>query len=352
MAFNNLLTETLGITYPIIQGPFGGGLSSIELLATVSNAGGLGSYGAHHLAPEKIQHTISDIRLQTNKPFAINLWLSSHDHAIESVSRRQFEDYVALFKPVYDQVNISPPAYTEKFSESVDEQIEAAIEAAPPILSFVYGTPSAWIIDKCKAKKIKTIGTATTQQEAIVLQDAGVDAVVATGFEAGGHRVSFLKEAEHCLTGTFALIPQVADQLTIPVIAAGGIADIRGVRAAMALGADGVQVGSAFLACNESGTNDTHRETLLNIQNKNTVLTRAYTGRLARFIENDFIRQIERSNDLPLPFPIQSFFTSRLKKAAAMQKNTEFSAFYASQSCSLLTYKKAAELFQSLIVDF
>lgn len=352
MTFSNALTQKLGIRFPIIQGPFGGGLSSIDLLATVSNAGGLGSFGAHHLAPDAISTLVRDIRTATQSPFAINLWVSNRDHYIDGLNRREFDGYVRSFAPFYKQLGIEPPAFTSVFSYDFDRQADAAIEAGPPALSFVYGVPGRHIIDACRAKGIVTIGTATTLDEALALEAGGLDVLVVTGFEAGGHRVSFLKTPEDCLTGTFALVPQVADKVGVPVIAAGGVADVRGVRAAMTLGADGVQVGTAFLACRQSGTSDQHREILMTERARHTVLSRAYTGRLARFIENDFIRAVERSDTLPAPFPIQSFFAGPIKSAAASLGESEFASLYAGQGAPLLQHRDAADLFQALAIDF
>jgi len=352
MVLSNELTKKLGIRYPVIQGPFGGGLSSIELLTTVSNLGGLGSYGAHHLPPKAISQLITDIRAQTSEPFAINLWVSSRDHFIDGVSRRDFDEYSRRFEPLYAAVDAELPEFTETFSHDFDQQVEAAIDARAPVLSFVFGVPGPQIIKKCRDNGIVTIGTATTVDEAILLQTSGVDIVVATGFEAGGHRVSFLKEPEDCLTGTFALIPQVADSLTVPIVAAGAIADARGVRAAMALGAQGVQVGTAFLAANQSGTSVKHRDILFSDRARHTVLSRAFTGRLARFIENETINFVEKTEGLPLRFPLQSYFTGPIKAAAAKHNNNDFASLYAGQGAPLLKHHEAEQMFNSLIVDF
>ena len=193
MVMSNELTKKLGIRYPIIQGPFGGGLSSIELLSTVSNLGGLGSYGAHHLPAAAISQLIADIRDRTSEPFAINLWVSNRDYFIDGVSRSDFDDYRARFKPLYEAAGAESPDYTEAFSHDFDEQVAAAIDARVPVLSFVFGVPGPHIIKACQDKGIITIGTATTVDEAVLLEARGIDIVVATGFEAGGHRVSFLK---------------------------------------------------------------------------------------------------------------------------------------------------------------
>ncbi len=345
----NKLTAALGITYPIIQGPFGGGLSTIELLTTVSNAGGMGSYGAHALSPQNIHTLITDVRTKTKNPFAINLWVSNHDDGGLHMDKDAFNDYLKHFTPYYNELNIAPPVFPEKYTERFEEQIEATIDAAPPVLSFVFGIPTADIIERCHQKGIITIGAATTLDEALAIEAAGIDIILATGLEAGGHRVSFLKPAEESLYGSLALIPQIVDRVNIPVISAGGIVDTRGINAALALGAQGVQIGTAFLACKESGTSDLHRELLFSDAAHKTVLSRAFTGRLARFIENDFIRSIEQSSTLPLGFPIQSFFTSFLKKAATEKNSKEFSSLYAGQGAPLLKHKSALSLMNHII---
>jgi len=347
----NTLTEKLGIKYPIIQGPFGGGLSTIKLLSTVSNAGGLGSFGAHILSPSKIHALISDIRISTDQPFAINLWVSDHDEGGLGMQREAFDEYISYFKPYYDALSIAPPAFPEKYTEHYEEQVQALIDAEPPVFSFVYGIPSDDILEQCRKKRITTIEAATTLDEALAIEAAGVDIVLATGLEAGGHRVSFLDEPENSLFGSIALIPQIVDRVRIPVIAAGGIADARGVSAALSLGAQGVQMGTAFLACEESGTSQMHKELLFSEVAYKTVLSRAFTGRLARFIPNEFIRSIENSAPLPLPFPIQSFFTSAIKRAAGEQSNYQFASLYAGQGAPLLKHKKAHDLLASIVSE-
>ena len=160
------------------------------------------------------------------------------------------------------------PERPKDLGAKFEEQIEAIFEAKPAIFSFVYGIPSSDILENCRTLGIKTVGAATTVDEAIALENAGVDAIVATGFEAGGHRVSFLRSAEDSLTGTFSLIPQVADSVKIPIIAAGGIADARGIKAALALGADAVQMGTAFLATSQSNASQDHKDKLFSARCK------------------------------------------------------------------------------------
>ena len=345
----NALTQKLGIHYPIIQGPFGGGLSTIELATIISNAGGLGSYGAHILSPDNIRLLVQDIQSRTSKPFAVNLWVSDHDTGGLGMMREAFDTYVSYFQPYYEELDVDPPSFSEQYTEYYEEQVQALLDVAPPVFSFVYGIPSADILEACRRKNITTIGAATTLDEALALENAGIDIILATGFEAGGHRVSFLDEPENSLFGTFALIPQIVDRVNVPVIAAGGIADARGVKAALALGAQGVQMGTAFLACDESGTSDLHRDVLLSDASNKTVLSRAFTGRLARFVPNHFIREVENSPNLPLPFPIQNFFSSPLKKGASIANNKAFASLYAGQGAPMLKHHKAINLFRSII---
>src|SRR5438874_8260665 len=246
----NRLTEKLGIDYPIIQGPLGG-LSSQRLTAAVSNFGGLGSFGAHGLAPEAIKDVIAEIRLLTSKPFAMNLWVSMEDEGARTSEESAFNRSLAPLAVHLAALGAPRPAYKPYSPARFEDQARVLLDATVPAFSFIYGVPPREIVDDCRARSIVTIGTATTPDEAVALQTAGVDAIVASGFEAGGHRGSFLRVAEDSLTGTFSLVPQIADTVDVPVIAAGGIADARGVVAALVLGAEAVQLGTVFLACEE-----------------------------------------------------------------------------------------------------
>src|SRR6202142_514418 len=257
----NRLTAKLGIEYPIIQGPLGG-LSSKRLTATVSNFGGLGSFGAHSLPPDAIKDVIAEIRSLTSKPFAMNLWVSMEDEGARTSDESGFNRSLAPLAVHLAGLGAPRPAYKPYSPARFEDQARVLLDANVPAFSFIYGVPPREILEECRAKSIVTIGTATTPDEAAVLQDAGVNAIVASGFEAGGHRGSFLRAAEASLTGTFSLVPQIADTVNLPVTAAGGIADARGVVAALALGAEAVQMGTAFLACKESGASPLHRQVL------------------------------------------------------------------------------------------
>src|ERR1700730_11551042 len=257
----NRLTAKLGIDYPVIQGPLGG-LSSQRLTAAVSNFGGLGSFAAHSLTPRAIQDVIAEIRSLTSKPFAMNLWVSMEDEGARTPDENAFNRSLAPLAVHIAALGATRPDYKPYSWIRFEDQARVLLDEKVPVFSFIYGIPPQEILEECRAKHIVTIGTATTPDEAAALQDAGVDAIVASGFEAGGHRGSFLRPAEGSLTGTFSLIPQIADIADVPVIAVGGIGDARGVVAAMALGADAVQLGTAFLGCEESGASLLHRQAL------------------------------------------------------------------------------------------
>src|SRR6266481_8953951 len=234
------LTAKLGIDYPVIQGPLGG-LPSQKLTAAVSNFGGLGSFGAHSLVPEAIKEVIAEIRSFTSKPFAMNLWVSMEDEGARKSDGNAFNRSLAPLAVHFAALGAPRPAYTPYSPARFEDQARVLLDERVPVFSFIYGIPPREILEECRAKHIVTIGTATTPDEGAVLQEAGADAIVASGFEAGGHRGSFLRAVEDSLTGTLSLVPQIVDNVDVPVIAAGGIGDARGVVAALALGAEGVQ---------------------------------------------------------------------------------------------------------------
>src|SRR4029077_6623639 len=312
----NRLTAKLGIDYPIIQGPLGG-LSSQKLTAAVSNFGGLGSFGALNLSAEAIKDVIAEIRSLTSKPFAMNLWVSQED---EGTRRWDEGAFVRSLPPIARQLSeLGAPLPTYKpFSPATrfEDQARALIDAKVPVFSFIFGIPPKEILEECRTKGIVTIGTATTPEEGAALQEAGVDAIVASGFEAGGHRGSFHRAAEDSLTGTFSLVPQITDLVDVPVIAAGGIGDARGAIAALALGAEAVQIGTAFLACEESGASRLHRQALRGKKAGHTALTKGFTGRLARGIHNGLLEELNQPGTEILPYPLQRGLVRNLSMVA------------------------------------
>jgi nitronate monooxygenase len=246
-------------------------------------------------------------------------------------------------------LGLQPPAYKPYVPESFEDQARILLEAKVPAFSFIFGIPSAEILRRCRSSGIVTIGTATTPDEAVALEEAGVDAIVASGFEAGGHRGSFLRRAEDSLTGTLSLVPQVVDAVDVPVIAAGGIGDARGVVAALALGADAVQMGTAFLACEESGASHLHREALRGPTGGHTGLTRGFTGRLARGIHNRLMADLNRAGTAILPYPLQRALLRDLWASAEDAGRWDLLPLWAGQSARLSTSSEVQALLHSLV---
>lgn len=293
------LTGLLGVAHPIVLGPFGG-VSSVALTAAVTDGGGLGSYGLYGYDAERIARTAAELRAATGGPFALNLWVPTGDEVAPGDVDLASAGRAAA--PLFAELGLEPPAPPAAFLPSFDDQVAAVLEARPAALSVVFGVPPRPVVDAAHARGIVVLGTATTVAEAVALEEGGVDAIVATGAEAGGHRVSFLRAAEDSLVGILALVPQVVDAVRVPVIAAGGIADRRGVAAALALGASGVQVGTAFLVTRESAAPASHRRAIAEATADGTVLTRAMSGRLARGIPNRAMRTLEEAEAIA-PFP-------------------------------------------------
>jgi nitronate monooxygenase len=346
---NTEVTRRLKLEAPIVQGPFGSGLSAVDLVVAVSEGGGLGSFGVHHLDGAGIRAIDAQIRARTRRTYALNLWIPLGDSDDPQMTDAQWQAAVDLLRPYFDELRVPLPARPERFGPRYQEQIETLLELRPPVFSFVFGVPGAGVLDRCRSAGIATVGAATTPAEARLLADAGVDMIVASGFEAGGHRISFLREPEECLTGTMALIPQVVDTVKVPVIAAGGIADGRGVAAALKLGAAAAQIGTAFLACEESNASPLHRAKLFSADARRTSLTRAFTGRLARSIHNDFIDALSGREQVLAPYPVQAWLTAQLKVAALAANRADVMSLWAGQGAPLLKHRRAAELLRALI---
>lgn len=341
-------TDRVGITHPIVQGPFGGGLSSVALAAAVSDAGGLGSFGAQQVKPDAIGALVNELRAATPNPFAVNLWVPFGHEPTPAEAAAETARALELLAPWYAELGIAPPELPAAFTPAFAEQIEALIEAAPPAFSFVFGVPSAAVLDACKRRGIVTMGTATHVAEAQALAAAGVDVIVASGHEAGGHRVSFLG-APDLTPGASALIPQVADAVDLPIVAAGGVADGRGIVAALALGAHAVQVGTAFLACEESGACAAHRTALRAEAHRGTVLTKVFSGRLARGIPNALASTLSL-DDTPA-YPIQNWATGPIRREAGRVGRADLLALWAGQNVPLVRHRQARALFDFLVAD-
>lgn len=344
------ITEVLGIKYPILQGPMGGGFSTPELLAAVSNAGGLGSLGAYTLTPDQIREADKAIKTKTAKPYNINLWVSDVDDRLTGYPSESLEKVKALFKPYYDELNIPLPELDTNIPSKFLKQVEVIFELKPAVFSFIFGIPAKEILDEARRLGIKTVGAATTLDEALALEAAGVDAIVAAGFEAGGHRPSFLRPAHDSLTGTFALIQQLKAKIKTPIIAAGGIADGKGIAAALTLGADAAQLGTAFLVTDESNATPTHKAKLFSGDARYTVLSKSLTGRMGRMIRNRISEEVSYQTEV-LPFPLQTRLVAPLREASLAQGRTDMINFWSGQNAVNLKYTKAAELMQALISE-
>lgn len=344
-------SEILGIQYPILQGPFGGNLSSVGLVSTVSNAGGLGGYGAYTLSPQEIIDVDRQIKAATNKPYNINLWVSDTDAVDGAVSDERFKQAQQLFQPYFDELGMAVPEKPAPFETRFGNQVEVILHQRPPGFSFMFGLLPADILEQCRRLGIVTIGAATTLDEAIALENTGVDMIIASGFEAGGHRPSFLQSAESSTIGTFVLLQLIKEKVKIPVIAAGGIANGRGVAAALALGADAVQIGTAFLATDESNALPVHKQMLFSDAARYTTLSRAFTGRLGRGLTSRIAKELLHKESSFLPFPLQTQFMSHLRKAAIEQEKWDMILFWGGQIAPVLKHTKAAELMKAVIEE-
>ena len=344
----NRVTSRLGIDYPIIQGPLGG-LSSQKLTAAVSNFGGLGSFGAHGLSPAAIRDVIAEIRCLTTKPFAMNLWVSMEDEGARTSDENAFNRSLASLAAHFAALGAPRPVYKPYSPTRFEDQARVLLDAQVPAFSFICGIPPREILDECRMKGIVTIGAATTPDEASAIQEAGIDAIVASGFEAGGHRGSFLRTAEDSLMGTMSLVSQVVDIVDVPVIAAGGIGDARGVIAAFALGAEAFQMGTAFLACEESGASRLHREALRDRKAGHTALTRGFTGRLARGVHNRLMEELSRQGTEILPYPLQRGLVRNLAIPAEAAGRADLLPLWAGQSANLSACTDASAFLTSLL---
>src|SRR6202171_1033921 len=346
----NRLTAKLGIDYPVIQGPLGG-LSSQKLTAAVSNFGGLGSFAAHSLTPGAIKDVIAEIRSLTLKPFAMNLWVSMEDEGARTSDENAFNRSLAPLAAHIAALGAPRPEYKPYPWIRFEDQAPVCLDEKVPVFSFIYGIPPQEILEECRAKHIVTIVTATTPEEGAALQEAGVDAIVASGFEAGGHRGSFLRAPEDSLTGAFPLVPQIADMVDVPVIAAGGIADARGVVAALVLGAEAVQMGTVFLACEESGASPLHRQVLRGKNAGHTALTKGFTGRLARGIHNRLLEGLKQGGTAILPYPLQRSLLRNLAIPAEAAGRSDLLPLWAGQSANLSSCSDVSSFLTSLVEE-
>ncbi|PTL76652.1 nitronate monooxygenase family protein [Vitiosangium sp. GDMCC 1.1324] len=339
------LASLIGIEHPIIQAPMAGGSTTPELVAAVSNAGGLGSTGAAYSKPEDIVKHSRRVRELTDKPFAVNLFAPLPPPGEVDSSRM-----LAVLARYYQELGLAPPQAPKSPMPPFEEQVDAVAESGARVFSFTFGIPPAAALERLRARGMLLVGTATTVREAKLLEEAGVDAIVVQGSEAGGHRGTFAGPFQAALVGTMALVPQVVDAVRLPVVASGGIMDGRGIAAARVLGASGAQLGTAFLTCPESGISPAYKAALREARDDGTVVTRAFSGRPARGLANTFTEALGESEDI-LPFPLQHAATSALRSAAGARGDTRFIALFAGQGAALSRGRPAAELMRELISE-
>ncbi len=321
-----------------------GGGDTPQLVGAVSEAGALGSIGAAYLTPEQIVQTARAVRALTSGPFGVNLFAPAPIPPAPDAGR-------ALEKvaPFFAELRLPPPPPPPIPRDAFAQQLAATLETGAAVFSFTFGMLPAGAVEAAKARGMLVAGTATTVEEAVALEKTGVDAIVAQGSEAGGHRGSFSGGFDTSIVGTLALVPQIADAVRVPVIASGGIMDGRGIAAALALGAGGVQLGTAFLTTREAGVPDCYKEAILRARETDTRVTRAFSGRPARGIVNRFMEEVERDPEAILPFPLQNALTRPLRTAAAKAGRAELLSLWAGQGVRLARKQTAAELVARLV---
>lgn len=337
--------------HPIIQAPMAGGATTPELVAAVSNAGGIGSFAAALLAPQAIGEQIARIRALTPYPFIVNMFVQNTPQP----TPEEIAQAAELMRPVWEQLGWASLPTPSAWCEDFGAQLDALIAARPPLASFTFGILTAEQIRRLHQADIFVIGTATNVAEAIAWEEAGADAICVQGLEAGGHRGTFIG-AQDDAVGTMVLVPMVVDSVKLPVIAAGGIMDGRGIAAALALGAQAAQMGTAFLVADESGIHPVYKERLLQAGTAParavTRLTRAFSGRYARGLVNrvmDALHAVERQ--LPA-YPVQNALTGSIRAQAGKLNEPEMMSLWAGQGVAMARAMPAARLIETLVAEW
>ena len=343
------LQQLLGIDWPLIQAPMAG-VQGHALAVAVSNAGALGSLPCAMLGPEALRSEVQALRAGTGRPFNLNFFC----HATPLPDAQAEAAWHAALAPYAVELGLDPLAAAAGASRAPFGEATAALveEFKPAVVSFHFGLPAAPLLARVRATGARILSSATTVDEALWLQAQGVDAVIAQGLEAGGHRGSFLSSDLSLQQGLFALLPQVVRAVQLPVIAAGGIADASGVAAALALGAAGVQVGTAYLLCPEASTSALHRAALQGEGARHTALTNLFTGRPARGIVNRVMRELGPLRDAVPAFPLAAAAMAALRAAAEARGSSDFTPLWSGQNASGCKPLGAAELTRQLIQAF
>ena len=346
-----MLQGLLGLTLPIVQAPMAG-VQGSALAIAVSNAGGLGSLPCAMLTPESVREEVHRMRAQTvtidgnHRPFNLNFFchgMPDPDAVNEAGWRQRFDAYYRAY--AIDPDSIKSASLRLPFNDEMAALVE---ETKPSVVSFHFGLPEAGLLERVKQSGAKIMSSATTVEEAVWLEAHGADIVIAQGLEAGGHRGMFLTADITTQMGTLALVPQVIKAVKVPVVAAGGIADAHGVKAALDLGAAGVQIGTAYLLCPEATTSQIHRRALRSSQARHTAITNVFTGRPARGIVNRMIRELGPiSSDAP-PFPLASSASALLRAKAEAEGSDDFSPLWSGQNATGCQEISAGQLTKDL----
>lgn len=351
MMVENKWINALNVRYPIIQAPMAGGITTTELICEAANNGCLGMIAAGYLTPEALAAQIDEVKEGTTQPFGVNVFVPSAFRT----SQKEIDHTLQQLEPIYQQLKVENreviiPDYQQLFAV-YNEHIETIIQKDVKICSFTFGLPASDIIQRLKKENIILIATATTVKEAIAAEKAGMDAVVVQGSEAGGHRGHFMDSVEESSIGLMSLLPQVVDQVSIPVIAAGGIMDGRGLAAALCLGAEAVQMGTAFLTCVESGAPAIHKEAIMSAGEDEVILTKSFSGKWARGISNTFTQEMKKYQDNLPSFPVQNALTQPMRKAASQMNNKEYMSLWSGQSPRLTKNTKVKTLIELTIQE-
>lgn len=333
--------------FPIVQGPMAGGACTPELVAAVSNAGGLGSLAASLLQPQLMRDQVAVIRSLTSEPFLINLFVLE----TPSPSNADVEAAAALLKPLWQSLGWPELPMPAKWCEDFAAQFDTLVELRPAAASFTFGILDPRQVEHLHDAGIFVIGTVTTADEALAWETAGADAVVASGVEAGGHRGTFLGPQEEATLPAKTLWKEVAQAVDIPVIAAGAIMTGVDITEALTLGARAVQMGSAFLVCDESGIHPVYKEALINAADRPTRLTRAFSGRYARGLENRFMREMESVEKRFPAYPVQNSLTASIRAAAAAKGDPELMSLWAGADIRRARPMPVAKLMQTLVAE-
>ncbi|MFZ6679552.1 NAD(P)H-dependent flavin oxidoreductase [Undibacterium sp. Tian12W] len=333
--------------HPIIQAPMAGGATTPELVAAVSNAGGLGSLAAPLLTPLAIIEQAEHIRRLTDKPFAINLFVQTRPQ----VDFAALEAAKLLLQPVCAELGWDNLPTPTRWCEDFEAQLDALITARPAVASFTFDVLHGSQLQRLHDAGIKVVGTATNLQEAIVWQAMGADAVCLQGVEAGGHRGTFIGAQKESTLGLFALLEACKPHMQVPIIAAGGIMDGRQIKQMLQAGAQMVQMGTAFLTTKESAIHPAYKQRLLDSSSDTTRQTRAFSGRIARGLDNHFMQTMDAVADKVPAYPIQNALTGSIRAAAGKAANTELMSMWAGQGMAAVRDLSVAELMAALIAE-